>query len=113
MYLVEDTVEKAIYDISVDRRLSHITQASATDARQSGSDLIESSIEAANSLELREASLSKLLTKGPSGGEMVDKADLWSCLFKHKAVSRMQASGNVEREVAGFLGAEAADVRQL
>ena len=112
MYLVEETVEKAIYDISVDRRLSHITRTSTEGVQLVGSELIESSIEVANSLELQNTPLSELLTKGPSGGEMVRKDDLWNCLFKQKAVSRMQVSENAEREVNRYLGAEAADTRR-
>ena len=113
MYLVEETVEKAIYDISVDRRLSHISQTSTKGVQQIGSDLLESTIEVANSLELQDASFSKLLTRGPSGGELVSKDDLWNCLFKQKAVSRMQVSENAEREVGRYARAEAADERRI
>lgn len=116
MYLVEDTVEKAIYDISVDRRLSHISRSHGSDRpnETETSDPVESKIEAANSLELRDAPLSKLLSKGPGGGEMVDKADLWNCLFRTKAASRMQGEevGEVDRVVTRYLGAEAAEERR-
>lgn len=115
MYLVEDTVEKAIYDISVDRRLSHISRSHDSDrTNEETSDPVESRIEAANSLELRDAPLAKLLAKGPGGGEMVDKADLWNCLFRTNAASRMQGEGDeeVERVVTRYLGAEAAEGRR-
>lgn len=121
MYLVEDTVEKAIYNISVDRRLSHISRSHSHDTNHPNEpespDPVESKIEAANSLELRDAPLSKLLTKGPGGGEMVDQADLWNCLFRQKAVGAgmqadMDGDGDAERVVGQFLGAEAADGRR-
>ena len=117
MYLVEGTVEKAIYDISVDRRLSHISRSHDSghpNETETLSDGVESKIEAANSLELRDAPLAKLLTKGPGGGEMVDKADLWNCLFRTKAVSRTQGDEEVEAEraVTRYLGAEAAEGRR-
>ena len=75
-------MEKAIYDISVTRRMSHISQTTVEHVREvDGSNLTESKIEAANSLELQEAPLSKLLSKGSSGGEMVSKEDVLQCLF--------------------------------
>ncbi|KAJ9622116.1 hypothetical protein H2204_011697 [Knufia peltigerae] len=104
MYLIADTVEESIYDISVARRLAHLK--SNSDSRSSGSikdkgkskasssaassgtatpaassSLQENAIDAANSMELQAADLSRLLTAGKNGGEMVDKEDLWACLF--------------------------------
>ena len=104
MYLVSDTVEKAIYDISVARRTLHISQ-------NKGPGMSENNFEAANSLELQEAPLSKLLSKGTSDGEMVSKEHLWECLFGYQARPTSQASQTVEREVARYLGASAADER--
>ena len=111
MYLVENTVEKAIYDISVTRRLSHISRLSDRTTVKTG-DSIENSIEAANAIELQEAPLSKLLTKGPSGGEMVEKEDLWNCLFNQKAAPRPQMPEEAEREVTRYLGAVVAEKRR-
>ena len=112
MYLVEDTVEKTIYDISVTRRMSHISQTKDEHVREAnGQNLAESKIEAANSLELQEAPLSKLLSKGVSGGEMVNKEDVWQCLFAQQAKPRSQASQTVVREVARHLRASAIDDR--
>jgi len=81
MYLVSGTVEESIYDISVSRRMLHVSRG----ALQASVTLLEETIDAANSLELQQAPLSKLLTRGSSGGELVDKEDLWNCLFRKKA----------------------------
>ena len=108
MYLVEDTVEKAIYDISVRRRLAHIGRSTDKGAITSPG---EDAIEAANSLEMQEAALSRLLMKGPGGGEMVDKNDLWGCLFGQKAYFKEPVLEEVQRETRRFLGASAAEER--
>lgn len=79
MYLVSGTVEESIYDISVSRRMLHVSRGAP---QASGIELLEETIDAANSLELQQAPLSKLLTKGSSGGELVDKEDLWNCFFR-------------------------------
>ena len=85
MYLVEDTVEKSIYEISIKRRLSHIEGAATNGSGLSeGSDGMERQLDAANTLELQQAPLSRLLNKGPGGGEMVGQEDLWNCLFRQK-----------------------------
>ncbi|KEF63146.1 uncharacterized protein A1O9_01122 [Exophiala aquamarina CBS 119918] len=89
MYLIADSVEESIYDISVAKRMSHIRFdpppsinedlfpgiLASTSAHQ------ENAIDMANSLELQAADLSRLFTTGKSGGEMVENADLWPCLF--------------------------------
>jgi E3 ubiquitin-protein ligase SHPRH len=119
MYIVEDTVEKAIYDISVQRRLAHITQVGEErkklpqDPKGKGkarADLVlEDELEAVNSLELRDAPLAKLLEKGAEG-ELVDRDDLWSCLFSHKATNRVEER---LREVGKQLRADAAEERAV
>ena len=112
MYLVEDTVEKAIYDLSVTRRMSHMSRTAKKYVREEDrQDLTESDIEAANSLELQEAALSKLLSKSVSGGEMVGKEDVWQCLFGQQAMPSGQASQLVGREVARHLRVSAVDDR--
>ena len=114
MYLVENTVEKSIYNISVDRRLTHMDR---TDPERIGSDemSLESKIEAANTLELEQTPLAKLLTKGSTGGEMVDKADLWNCLFNCRFRQEKAQCGRVfeetERTTAQHLGTIAAEAR--
>ena len=92
MYLVEDTVEESIYEISVARRLSHFGQARHHNDVQVDEDagLGEDDVEAANSLEIQAASLAKLLAKASGGGEEVDPEDLWGCLFSSR--SRTAAS---------------------
>ena len=86
MYLVDNTVEESIYDISVTRRLSHIGQARHHDNMEVDSEaaLLEDDVEAANSLEVQQASMAKLLAKGSGGGEEVEHGDLWSCLFSNR-----------------------------
>lgn len=123
MYLVQDTVEESIYDISVSRRLAHIVQRekekeaqSPTSKRRNSTtveNITETAIDSANSLELQDATLAKLMTGGPAGGEMVRKDDLWQCLFGNS--SRSGSPGHsleAEREVGRFLRAEAAEERK-
>lgn len=108
MYLISDTVEEAIYDISVSRRLAHIGSTASDKTSSVGSNLssesesramipppsddknkiLERDLEEANNIEIQQAPLSKLLAKGKSGGEFVDREDLWRCLFG-KARSRL------------------------
>lgn len=116
MYLVEDTVEKSIYDISVSRRMSHMGgeggKAAATGNSRSA-ELNESAIEAANSQELQQARLSTLLSTGRGAGEMVDKDDLWNCLFQKNRVARKPVPPDAAREVARHLGAAEARSRRI
>lgn len=107
MYLVSETVEEAVYDISVERRLAHVRttrkqkrldlnpnsisggsgkQSSSISASASGTATpaavdVETAIDAANEAELRDVRLDHLLAKGAKGGEVVGKDDLWNCLF--------------------------------
>lgn len=85
MYLISNTVEEAIYDISVARRLEHMRSANAsrsmtTSARVSPVHVQEKSLDKANSREMEAAPLKQLLSKG-GGGEAVKNDDLWQCLF--------------------------------
>lgn len=114
MYLVEDTVEKAIYDISVKRRLAHIDRAAEASQQKKKIRDVEDEIEVANSMEMQEASISKMLTSGRGGGEMVPKNDLWDCLFGARAAGKMRmVDAEAEKTISGFLGAEAAEGRAL
>ncbi|KAL9605075.1 MAG: hypothetical protein Q9219_000009 [cf. Caloplaca sp. 3 TL-2023] len=114
VYVVENTVEKSIYDISVERRMTHIGkpgygQASSNTGQADG---MEGQIEAANTLELEEAPLGKLLSNSTGGGEMVDKEDLWSCLFRHKPAQARPVSPSVEQGIGRHLRAAAAEERR-
>jgi E3 ubiquitin-protein ligase SHPRH len=88
MYLISNTVEEAIYDISVARRLEHMKSAdsegSSRSAETSGAATPiaaqEKSLDKANSAEMEAAPLKQLLSKG-GGGEAVKNDDLWQCLF--------------------------------
>ena len=121
-YLINGTVEEAIYDISVARRLAHVARTSRSgedDEYEPGHSgtvtplLQESAIDAANSLELQQAPLSKLLMKGKGGGERVEKGDLWNCLFSKSRVNEHEGVGEaLEREVGRHLRAEAAESRR-
>lgn len=118
MYLVTDTVEEAIYDVSVSRRLAHMGNSSKSQgAKNMDADVEENTLEAANSLEMQEVPLAKLLSKGPGGGEVVEKGDVWKCLFgkgkrvQSKMVAGKSRNGEVHDVVGRHLGAEAAEAR--
>ncbi|KAL2864568.1 putative SNF2 family helicase/ATPase [Aspergillus lucknowensis] len=126
MYLISDTVEQSIYDISVSRRLDHIIEkerekkASTSSSIENGAngsmieDLSEVAIDSANSLEIQDAPLAKLMEGGAFGGELVKKDDLWRCLFGNP--QQQQANGDslsAGGDVARFLRAEAAEQRRI
>merc|ERR1711881_183850 len=88
MYLISDTVEEAIYQLSVNRRLAHISKGDDSEAAsraasraQTPGALQETALDKANNLEIQQAPLSTLLAKGKDEGELVDRGDLWNCLF--------------------------------
>ncbi|KAH0268819.1 hypothetical protein KCU91_g9122, partial [Aureobasidium melanogenum] len=124
MYLIGDTVEEAIYEISVARRLAHMQKATnnikkeSQRSKSSTPALGEAAIDAANSLELQQAPVSKLLVQGKGDGEVVPNDDLWSCLFSRAAKSQRQqqqpvvVSAELEAEVGRHLRAEAAENRR-
>ena len=97
MYIVEDTVEKSIYDISVTRRLAHMGRHSDTLERDLEASL-ENEIDAANTMELEQTAMGNLLAKGSSGGEVVRKEDVWDCLFQHRP-GHTRSSRAVGREI--------------
>ncbi|KAL8658126.1 MAG: hypothetical protein Q9226_001245 [Calogaya cf. arnoldii] len=107
VYVVEGTVEQSVYDISVERRMRHIGKTS-----QCG--VMDSQIEAADTLELEGAALGKLLSSSRSGGEVVDKGDLWHCLFRHSPgqIQNQHTSPTVEGEVGRHLREAAAEGRR-
>ena len=77
LYLVDGTVEESIYNLSVSRRLEHMGQV----GKGKGHGASAEELEAANTLELEQAQLSRLIRKDRNGGEVVDKGDIWQCLF--------------------------------
>jgi E3 ubiquitin-protein ligase SHPRH len=121
LYIVDGTVEESIYNLSVQRRMEHMGRTAKGKSKESTPELIDASLEAANSLELQQASLSKLMGKGPSAGETVATGDLWQCLFGHlekggDATGADQAAREEEHlrnnaAVRSFLAAEAAESR--
>lgn len=122
MYLVSDTVEESIYNLSVSRRLAHIfekekevdSSALQQNGRTAPGNLTEVAIDSANSMEMQDASLSRLMMGGVYGGEHVKKDDLWQCLFgkpKRKDANG-HSSAEAEGEVGRFLRGEAAEQRR-
>ncbi|TLD19680.1 hypothetical protein PspLS_09521 [Pyricularia sp. CBS 133598] len=84
LYMVEGTVEPTIYNLSVQRRLEHMDRVIKENAA-SGCFIDEEAVEAANSLEMQQASLTKLMRKekGAAAGEEIPADDLWTCIFGH------------------------------
>ncbi|KAH7072747.1 SNF2 family N-terminal domain-containing protein [Paraphoma chrysanthemicola] len=109
MYLISDTVEEAIYEISVARRLAHISRSSASNSRSGTATpaLQENTLDKANSAELQAAPLKALLRK-KGNGEEVKADDLWHCLFSKQ---RKPTKPAMESEVGRHLRAEAAEGR--
>ncbi|SPO00716.1 related to S.pombe rad8 protein and Rdh54p [Cephalotrichum gorgonifer] len=79
LYLVDGTVEESIYNLSATRRLEHMGQV--TKGKGKGQDASAEELEAANTLELEQAQLSRMIRRDRNGGEVVDKGDVWQCLF--------------------------------
>ena len=141
MYLVSDSVEESIYNISVSRRLAHIAQkrkeeehqeengnavsvsanggdADAVQNENTVIDLTDNLIESANTLELQDATLGDLMAGPAIEGERVNDDDLWQCLFGKPGGSARRAGGsvgeglNVQGEVGRLLRADAAEGRR-
>ena len=118
MYLVEGTVEKAIYDLSVRRRIAHIGKESQKSSRKGkrradtdgSSDITEDKVEAVDAAEMQDNPLARILKKGSEGGEIVGKDDLWTCLFGYKQAPKMNMvpalAGMADDEQAGEEGEE-------
>ncbi|KAI7495867.1 hypothetical protein KC367_g7098 [Hortaea werneckii] len=116
MYLINDTVEEAIYEMSVTRRLAHVQSRQQSRNGKSRSTtpsaLQENAIDAANSEEMQSVPLSKMLVAGKGGGELVEENDLWQCLFGKTQKAAAQPSVELENEVGRHLRAEAAEGRR-
>ena len=112
LYLVDGTVEQSIYNLSVQRRLEHMDQTHKKRPSDETPELLAEELDVANSLELQQAHISKLMGTGRISGEAVDKNDLWTCLFGHVSTQR-QAEEEIRNNpaVRGFLAAEAAEER--
>jgi E3 ubiquitin-protein ligase SHPRH len=138
MSLISDSVEEAVYDLSVGRRLAHIAkrqkarddddgeaQAGAAEEDEDDDEEKEkekkeeeedgaSALEAFNSAELQKAPLAKLLVKGSRksglGGEMVHQDDLWTCLFSKSGMGT-RVNEELRREMGRHERAEAAEGR--
>jgi E3 ubiquitin-protein ligase SHPRH len=106
MYLISDTVEEAIYDISVARRLVHISKSSGLRSRFGSVTPVEqeNTLDKANSAEMQTAPLKALLRK-KGNGEEVKEDDLWHCLFGRQ---RKVAKPILAREAGRHLRIEAA-----
>lgn len=136
LYLTSGTVEESIHQLSLKRRLEHIERAKAQGnininingngkaKETTPEDILDSNIEEANSLELQQAPLKHLMAKGEKAGEMVEKEDLWGCLFggggKQNGQGNLNGGGSEgidnhplgrDLEVRRHLGAEAATER--
>lgn len=122
MYLTSGTVEESIYDLSVSRRLPHIVGKKKEEEAHSsglkngngttGAAFDETAIDSANSMEMQDASLAKLMAAGVSSGELVKKDDLWQCLFGDPtSKDANHPSMGAQSEVGKFLRSEAAEQR--
>ncbi|KAI4599911.1 hypothetical protein KJ359_001647 [Pestalotiopsis sp. 9143b] len=120
LYLVEGTVEESIYNLSMNRRLEHmVANTKGKEAESAASTISEDKLEVANSMELQQANLPKLMDKDARLGEVVDKNDLWDCLFGHLAKddeaqrTAMSSDARFENKaVRGFLAGRAAEERR-
>lgn len=124
MYLVSNTVEESVYDISVSRRLTHILEKEKgnevfSDINSVGqlaiNNVTETAIDAANTSEVQNAPVAKLMAGGSGSGEMVEKDDLWQCLFGKASRNGLVSSASTEerqREIGRFLRGEAAEGRR-
>jgi E3 ubiquitin-protein ligase SHPRH len=114
LYLVSGTVEESIYNLSAQRRMEHMGRVNKGKSKESTPELLDANIEAANTLELEQASLARLMSKDKTAGENVEEDDLWECLFGHVARRGDGPERDTraqEKAVMGYLAAEAADGR--
>jgi E3 ubiquitin-protein ligase SHPRH len=80
LYLAEGTVEENIYGLSERRRLAHMGDVGKQKAKEVSEKVAAATLEAANSRELEQAGNASLMSKSEEG-EVIDKGDLWECLF--------------------------------
>lgn len=115
LYLVDGTIEQSIHEISVRRRMDHMISTSKKGKeKELTPELLDKTIEAANSRELQDAgAIANLLSKGNGEGENVQNDDLWACLFGNVSEKSAPRSKDLETEVRRHLRAEAADQRRV
>ena len=112
-YLVEGTVEEAVYGISVRRRLEHLggsassSEAGDGEERERTPGVKEVELERADAWEAQMAPIKGLLGKR-GDGEVVGKEDVWACLFGGR---RGRETGR-ERSIERVVRAEAAEERR-
>lgn len=116
MYLINDTVEESIYEISVTRRMAHVqsrvpSKTSEKSRSVTPSPAGEQALDVANSEELQSTALSKLLSSGKGGGELVGKDDVWQCLFGKASKSAATMDPDMQSEFDRNLRAQAAEHR--
>ncbi|KAI8633085.1 SNF2 family N-terminal domain-containing protein [Xylariaceae sp. FL1651] len=80
LYLIEDTVEEYIHNLSERRRLAHMGEIGMYESKKTTEEVSAMTLEAANSWELEQAAPTTLISKHGEG-EAVDQRDLWECLF--------------------------------
>lgn len=117
MYLINDTVEESIYEISVARRMSHVQ--SREQDRQKGKSRSttpapfgDMAIEAADTEEMQSAPIQNLLMTGKTGGELVGQSDLWKCLFGKAVKTPVSLDADTETDLARNLRGHAAEMRR-
>lgn len=124
LYIVDGTVEESIHNLSVQRRLEHMGRNLMNmkgKSKESTPELLDANLDAANSMEMQQAQLSKLMGKNGVAGEAVDKKDLWACLFGGRGAASNGTGGNrggdqflVNNPVTrAFITAEAAEERRI
>ncbi len=113
LYIVDGTVEESIYNLSVQRRMEHMGRKLLKGkSKESTPELLDANLDAANSLEMEQAHLSKLMGKDGISGEAVDKKDLWTCVLGHVARQENDNSLLDNPVMHGFLAGQAAEERR-
>jgi E3 ubiquitin-protein ligase SHPRH len=115
LYLVSGTVEESIHNLSVQRRMEHMGRNAKGKSKESTPELLDANIEAANTLEMEHAALTKLMSKDRNAGEAVAQGDLWQCLFGHMANKAAEPERDLrlqEQAVLSYLAGEAAEARR-
>ncbi|KAH8879624.1 hypothetical protein GQ53DRAFT_28282 [Thozetella sp. PMI_491] len=111
LYIVDGTVEQSIYNLSVQRRMEHMGRGSKGKSKESTPEPLDARLDEANTMELQQAHLSKLMGKHGISGEAVDKNDLWSCLFGNTSKVGRDEGPPQNPAVRGLLAATAAEAR--
>ncbi|KAI0012858.1 SNF2 family N-terminal domain-containing protein [Xylariaceae sp. FL0662B] len=115
LYLIDGTVEESIYNLSIQRRMEHMGENDKGKSKEPTLEVLDLNLEVANSMELQQAALTELMSKDKELGEVIDKNDLWTCLFGHLANNKASPGVTDDRynnpAVMGFLAAEAAEER--